>query len=558
MMNKIISLIKTDLNITYGLSSISYSFKNKKNRWQTIVFALAILSLLPTYFMIIKGLNGMYDIYDQIGQRSMFLLSGFLVAQGMVFLFGLLYVMSKYYFSNDLAHLVPLPIKPSYILGSKFVTLMVSEYLTSLPLILPFIYIYGTKSGEGLAYWIYSFLLIATLPVIPLVLASILIMIFMKYTNIGAKKDLMRMIFALIFIVIMIYGQLKIQNIAQKALLQGNDFLINLISDSNLLIKKLGFGFPPSQWAALSLSNSTNIVGLINLLSFIGVGIISFIIMIFLSEGLFFGGLIGNIEVSASKGRNGKKLSTKDLSRQTKPYFALAKKEIIMLFKTPIYLMNAVGSVIIFPILIVVTSMSGGDESLGAALKLIEYRPEYISLIGIGVIVAFAMLNSIGSTTFSREGKCFWIQRTLPIRVEDQIIGRVLSSLVVQTLGVIALILSISFIIKLKIQTIILITILGLLGSIPMTQIGMIIDIIRPYLTWDNPQRAIKQNLNVLIGMGIGSLYAGGLVFLVMNIMDKVDINLIYGLLTVIFIVSSMALFIILRKLITKQFEVLE
>ena len=558
MMNKIISLIKTDLNITYGLSSISYSFKNKKNRWQTIVFALAILSLLPTYFMIIKGLNGMYDIYDQIGQRSMFLLSGFLVAQGMVFLFGLLYVMSKYYFSNDLAHLVPLPIKPSYILGSKFVTLMVSEYLTSLPLILPFIYIYGTKSGEGLTYWIYSFLLIATLPVIPLVLASILIMIFMKYTNIGAKKDLMRMIFALIFIVIMIYGQLKIQNIAQKALLQGNDFLINLISDSNLLIKKLGFGFPPSQWAALSLSNSTNIVGLINLLSFIGVGIISFIIMIFLSEGLFFGGLIGNIEVSASKGRNGKKLSTKDLSRQTKPYFALAKKEIIMLFKTPIYLMNAVGSVIIFPILIVVTSMSGGDESLGAALKLIEYRPEYISLIGIGVIVAFAMLNSIGSTTFSREGKCFWIQRTLPIRVEDQIIGRVLSSLVVQTLGVIALILSISFIIKLKIQTIILITILGLLGSIPMTQIGMIIDIIRPYLTWDNPQRAIKQNLNVLIGMGIGSLYAGGLVFLVMNIMDKVDINLIYGLLTVIFIVSSMALFIILRKLITKQFEVLE
>lgn len=558
MMEKILSLIKTDINTTYGLSSIKYSFKNKKNRWQTIVFALAMLSLLPTYIMIIKALYGIYDIYNQIGQNSMFLLTGFLGSQIIVFILGLLYVMSKYYFSNDLAHLVPLPIKPSYILGSKFVTLMISEYLTSLPLILPFIYIYGIKGGEGPIYWIYSLLIVATLPVIPLVLASILIMVFMKYTNIGPRKDLIRTLTAIFFIVIMIYGQFKMQSVAQKALLQGNDFLISLVSDSNLLIKKLGLVFPPSQWGALSLSNSANMIGLINLLAFIGVGIISFFIMVVLSENLFFDGLIGNIEVSASKGRSGKKISTESLSRQTKPYFALAKKEIIMIFKTPIYLLNTVGGVIILPIMLVMISMSGEDESLGVILKLIESNPKIISLIGIGVIVAFAMLNSIGSTTFSREGKCFWIQRTLPIRAVDQIIGRVLSSLAVQVLGLIALIVSLSFIIKLQLLTIIPIIIIGLLGSIPMTQIGMVIDIIRPYLTWDNPQRAIKQNLNVLISMGLGTLYTGGLVYLVMNIMEKMDINLIYGLLVTIFIISSIVLFLVLEKLITKQIEYLE
>lgn len=558
MMKKIISLIKTDLNITYGLSSIAYSFKNKKNRWQTIIFALAILSLLPTYYMIIKGLNGIYDIYNQIGQRSMFLLTGFLATQLMVFVFGLIYVMSKYYFSNDLAHLVPLPIKPSHILGSKFVTLMVSEYLTSLPLIVPFIYIYGTKGGEGPIYWIYSLLIVGTLPVIPLVLASILIMIFMKYTNIGPRKDLMRTLTAILFIVVMLYGQLKIQGIAQKALLEGNDFLLNLVADSNLLVNKLGLAFPPSQWGALSLSNSTNMVGMVNLFAFIGGGIISFLIMLVLSESLFFDGLIGNIEVSASKGRSGKKISTRSLSRQTKPYIALAKKEIIMLFKTPVYLLNAVGGVIILPIMLVMISISGEDESLRAIIKLIESKPEFISLIGIGVIVAFAMLNSIGSTTFSREGKCFWIQRTLPIKPEDQIIGRVLSSLAIQVLGLIALIVSLSFIIKLQLLTIMPIIVIGLLGSIPMTQIGMVIDIIRPYLTWDNPQRAIKQNLNVLIGMGLGTLYAGGLVYLVMNIMDIVDINIIYGSLATIFIISSLILFQLLKKLITTQFESLE
>ena len=558
MMKKIISLIKTDLNITYGLSSITYSFKNKKNRWQIIVFALAMLSLIPTYFLMIKGLNGIYDILEQMGQKPMFLLSGFLASQVMIFVFGLLYVMSKYYFSNDLSHLVPLPIKPSYILGSKFVTLMISEYLTSLPIILPFIYIYGTKGGEGLLYWIYSFLLVITLPIIPLVLSSILIMIFMKYTNVGAKKDLMRIVGASLFIVVMIYIQMKIQSIAQKALLQGDDFLLNIVNDSSLLVKKLGLGFPPSQWGALSLSNSSNIVGLINLLAFIGVGVISFFIMIFLSEGLFFGGLIGNIEVSASKGKSGKKLSLKDTAKETKPYIALARKEIIMLFKTPVYLMNAVGGVIVVPILLVMTSMTGGDESLGSFLKLIESKPDFVSLVGIGFIVVLGMLNSIGPTTFSREGKNFWIQRTLPIKAEDQIIGRVLSSLAVQVLGIIALLGSSAFIIKIDISTIILIATLGLLGSIPMTQIGMVIDIIRPYLTWDNPQRAMKQNLNVLIAMGLGTLYAGGIGYLVVKIMNKVDINLIYGLLTIIFIISSVVLSSILKKLITKQFEVLE
>ena len=159
-MEKIISLIKTDFNVTFGLSSIIYSFRNKKNKWQIVVISIAILSILPSYFLFIRSLNEIYYVYNQVGQGSMFLLSGFLTAQSLAFVIGLLYVMSKYYFSNDLVQLIPLPVKPSYIIGSKFVTLMISEYLISLPIILPFIFIYGTRGGEGVLYWIYSFLLV--------------------------------------------------------------------------------------------------------------------------------------------------------------------------------------------------------------------------------------------------------------------------------------------------------------------------------------------------------------------------------------------------------------
>ena len=62
------------------------------------------------------------------------------------------------------------------------------------------------------------------------------------------------------------------------------DFFVNLVKDSNLLVKKLGIIFPPSlngvHWLYQIIFNLT---GLMNLLTFIVVGIISFLIMLFLS-----------------------------------------------------------------------------------------------------------------------------------------------------------------------------------------------------------------------------------------------------------------------------------
>ncbi len=555
-MNKLISLIRTDLNITFGLSSIVHSFRTKKNRWQIIILGLAMLSLVPTYFMLIKGLWSFYDAFSQIGQRSYFLLMGFLGSQLMVFFFGLLYVMSKYYFSNDLNQLVPLPIKPSHILTSKFITIMVSEYLTSLPIFLPFVIIYGIKTRAEVVYWVYSLLSVVFLPVIPLVLSSLAIMIMMKYTNIKGKRDQLRILAAGGFIVLIIWIQLKIQTMAQNSIAQGEDFLFNLARDANLLVNKLGVVFPPSMWGTLALSNYNKLMGSINILLYSLVSIVSFILMILLSEKLFFDGLIGNIEVSASKGR-GKKQDFEKHMVSTKPYIAIAKKEIKMLFKTPIYLMNSVGGVVIVPIILVM-SILAGDASMEPVMKIISKNMDLVVLGSIGLIGILGILNSVGATTFSREGSNFWIMRTLPIKAEAQIIGRLLSSLFIQFIGIIVMVVSLFFIIRLDILSVILIAFMGLLASIPMTLIGMIIDILRPMLTWTNPQQAMKQNFNVLISMGLGAIYGGALFFLVKFMLDKVDIFIIYLVLILVLTISSIIFVKLLKALITRQFREIE
>ncbi len=113
--------------------------------------------------------------------------------------------------------------------------------------------------------------------------------------------------------------------------------------------------------------------------------------------------------------------------------------------------------------------------------------------------------------------------------------------------------------IKLSLGNIFWITFLGLLGSIVMTEIGMIVDIFRPMLNWDNPQKVMKQNLNVLITMGISMLYLLGLGFLVNKLMsmDK-GISIVYGVPILIFIISAYVFYILLEKLIHRQMRVME
>ncbi len=165
-----------------------------------------------------------------------------------VLLFGILYVLSKYYFSNDLNQLVPLPIKASHILGSKFITLMISEYLTSLPIILPFILIYGIRGGEGLIYWIYSFFLDPWFAY-----NSFSYFLYISYGvyeiyQHWREKDLLRIVGFIMFLILLLSFQFKMQNIAQRSLTEGDEFFFELVRDSNLLVKRLGDNFSPPKY----------------------------------------------------------------------------------------------------------------------------------------------------------------------------------------------------------------------------------------------------------------------------------------------------------------------
>ena len=556
-MNKLWTLIKTDVNVTFGLTAMKYRLRNLKNSWQILLFIFVIISFIPFYVMVVRLLANIYDAFTLIGQAPYFLFLGIFASQIMVLFFGLIYVMSKYYFSNDLEQLVPLPIKPTYIVGSKFVSLMISEYLVTLPILLPFIFIYGIKGGEGLLYWLYSLIVVAFVPVLPLSLASILVMIFMRFTNLKGKKDMLRIIGGSITIAIIIGIQFAMQNFFVTDPTGDMDFLLNLATNSNLMIERFGNIFPPTMLASFALSSYRFLSGLGWLVLFLILSGLVFLLMIYVSSKIFFTGLIGNTEASSGSSRKKTKASKKEGAYKLRPvFYSIAKKELKMISKIPVYALNSIGGVIIMPLLLLMPFLTGSGGDFDTISQMLSGSMEIVVLGSIGLMAFLGIVNSIGVTTFSREGKeNFWIQRVLPIKARDQIIGRTMASLAIQLLGVLILVVVLVFLIKIDLASAILIVVFGILSSVPTTLIGMIIDISRPKLNWTNPQQAMKQNLNVAIGMLASIVYIGLIVILLRRLIGQIDMAFIYAIIAGIIAISSLAFYSILDKLIVKQFR---
>ena len=96
-------------------------------------------------------------------------------------------ILTVFYYSNDIEMLLPLPLKPAQIISAKFLTVLITQMSSFI--LLPIFITYGLKSGAFITYYIYMIFIYLLFPIVPLVLASLLMTVIMRYTNIAKNKD---------------------------------------------------------------------------------------------------------------------------------------------------------------------------------------------------------------------------------------------------------------------------------------------------------------------------------------------------------------------------------
>lgn len=561
-MRELLTLTKISLINGFNLHGLNpKNLKNKKELWKPLVFIFVIIALVPTYILYINFIKSVNAGFIMLNQQEYFLALGYNVVSLIVFIFGLAYIMSYFYFSKETQILLALPVKQRTIVTSKFIVILVYEYLTTLFFIIPVFVINGLNTDANILYYLMSAVYIILTPVAPLALSAIAMMLIMKFTNIKGKKDLLRVIsmFAFLFIV------LGVQILIQRGLMnsidagQSQDFIMQLLRDNEILLKRLGYSNPLAKWIGASFI-STGISSLINFILFIGSNIAFFVLFIFVGEKVYLGGIIGGNEVSSAKKQLSNNEFNAKLSKKNRPYISIFKTDMTTLLKTPIYLLNCVSIVILIPfILVLMPILVGTTGEFDIVLSLYEPYIDYVNFGLAGAIVLFGALNPTASTTFSREGKYFWLSRIIPVSSKDQIIGRSISPMILQGVLTIILLVGMMFSVELRLSTVLITLILGLTGSVLLTLIGILIDIQRPLLNWTNPQRAVKQNMNVLFAMLAGLVVIAGLGFLT-YLMFRLNINsvLIAVINLAIMIIASAAVYRVLLGKIRNRFIEIE
>ena len=514
-MSKFIALTRVLLKT--GTQSGS-SKKNKKQIKGIMFGLLLIIALTPMAIGFGKFISSAYDGLHAMGQEAVILGFGLSVVCVVIFFFGIFYAMGIFYFSMDVENLLPLPFKPWHIMGAKFAVVLIYEYLTELIFFLPTIIVYGIKSSGGALYYTYGVIIFLLLPIVPLVIASVINMIIMRFTNIAKNKDRFRLVgglTAMCFgIGINIYSQRFAQNISQseitKMFEQGNNSLVTLATKM----------FPSTNIAVNSLINTNNIKGFINLILFAAITLAALMIFIILGQALYFKGVMGVSETSSKR----KTLSNSELIKSTAQNSSLkvyTLKELKLLFRTPIYFINCVIMNFLWPVflLIPIFAQKGGSSQLKMLTEFLQDSKS--SGIALGAFFAFMVFvscsNAIATTAISREGKYLYILKYIPMKYKDQLMAKVLSAVVLGVAGMLLVCIIGLILLKLPLDLVLLMIIVGFLGILFTSFIGIFIDLNFPRLNWDTEQKAVKQNLNVMISMIICIALGGLTVFLVIK-----------------------------------------
>jgi ABC-2 type transport system permease protein len=513
-MARFLALIKILLINTFGISALRYKASmNRLTYLKMLGLGLAIVvGIAPTIGFYSKLLWDGYDLLFPLGQEGAIITLGIVLVSTMIFFFGIFYIINLFYLAGDAQSLLALPLRGWQVLGARFTVVLCYEYFTELPFLLPPLIIFGLKSGASPLYWLYSLLGFLLIPLLPLGLATIPTVILMRFANLGRSKDLLKILGGLIAIVLAIGLQFLFQKLGPNA--ADPAFLQNLLTDPNGLMNLLSQAFPSNKYLALALVNADKATGLVSLLLFTSLSLLAVVLAWLVGDKLYFKGLVGSNETTARR----KKLTDSDYKRLATGSPALlsyCKKEIRLLIRTPIYFINCVLTNILVPVLLIVPFWLQAHHENGPMpwdeLLAKQGGLTILTTALVGIVIFLTATNAITATSLSREGKEFFISKYIPLDYKKQIQAKLFSGYIFSGLGAILLLTAANILLPLDIKINGTILGLSLVAIIPILETGLLIDILRPKLDWDNEQKAVKQNLNVILSM-LASILMGGCV----------------------------------------------
>ena len=481
-MNKILSLIKVNLN--YDMNIFKINTKKQNNKTKLISLILAV------YIMIVFG-SYAETLYDKLAPFNLeyLVILLFAIAVSFFTLIEGIYKSSTILFNaKDDNLLFSLPIKRSTVLFIRIFKFYIFELIFNSLFFLPAIIIYASKTNPGISYYITSFFGLILIPVIPVLISSIIGFIISYYSSKFKVKNLFQILISMLFLLIVMYFSFNTSDVLNNIIMYGNN--VNNITNYYYPIKEY-----------ISLINNFDLVKLI---VYIIVHIVIFLVLIRILSYLYF-----NINSNAKKEFINYK-NKKYKIKYNKKSISFIKKELNKFISTPVFVINAGFGIVLFLVLSVLIAIR-----FNAFIPILSKLPikinninSLLSLIVFSLICFGSFMTSITSSMISLEGKSFNLLKGLPIKPIEIILYKVYASLVIIIPGIIlgSIILCIKF--NFDLITIILILSSSIILPFVTELFGIFINLKYPKLDATNDTEVVKQSMSSFICTMAGMVFS--------------------------------------------------
>ncbi|HBM74668.1 MAG TPA: hypothetical protein DD429_03840 [Clostridiaceae bacterium] len=233
-------------------------------------------------------------------------------------------------------------------------------------------------------------------------------------------------------------------------------------------------------------------------------------------------------------------------------------REFNILNRVPVFFINNVFIIVMVPFMFLMMYFLSPGEEMNELVNIIRApRGIYIaSLVAAGIAIFTAAANMTPSTSLSREGAQFFVSKYIPVSPHDQILGKVLHSFALISVGDLLASFTVGFIIRLPLIHLLTSFLISAAASWAIIEIGLMIDLTRPLLVWDNPQKAVKQNLNGVISMFFNALWPGLSLFATGRLISNPVFG--YTLLLVLFLALDIIMYKVLMSYAQKRYADIE
>ena len=499
-------------------SSMAVKIGGKERKWAGIaIWILIAAAFVPMLFLAYFMMAPILAIFYAGGELAFGI--GFVLNIGaiLIFFFSFLAAPALFYFAKDVEYVLPLPVKPEQIIGAKFTVALAFEYLISLGImgVLFFILIEYLPAGTLTFSTVLAFL---TLPILPLVYSTVMVMLLVRVTRFGRNPDRYTLVVGLLAIIV----ALGFSMYANQMVMLDADTIMDMLMGAPIAMTTLDTVFINNGFAARALASDVVFGGALhNQAINIAIAIAAVVVFLLLAKVLYFPGVIGLSE----SGKPSKKMTLDDIAKNTQgrsQFRSYLAKELRMLVRNPVAFMNCVLGAFLLPLILGISFIpimrSGEIEGIGSLselVALIDFSNPIVTTIVLAGMCALGFFMGgtvlITSTSISREGRSLFIMKYLPVSYSTQLNAKAASGFVVILPALLFVLIPLQIIFRAPVWLFAGGVLLTIPGVIFTNYLGLYIDLVRPKLVWDNEAAPVKQNLNPMLVMFGGWAVAVGI-----------------------------------------------